>query len=90
MVAGWNPFFFKKKLRFHILHFPIQPDFSQNQPAAITLNTSLPGHWHRDRDCDRNRELDYTARYPPCGLGNSAPIHQICPRPDTRYHITTS
>ena len=32
MVAGWNPFFFSKH-RFHILHFPIQPDFSQNQPA---------------------------------------------------------
>jgi hypothetical protein len=23
--------------------FPIQPDFSQNQPAAITLNTGSPG-----------------------------------------------
>jgi hypothetical protein len=45
MIAGWNPFFFKHQ--FHILHFPIQPDFSQNQPAAITLNTGSPTTLHR-------------------------------------------
>jgi hypothetical protein len=39
MVASWNPFFFLKHW-FHILHFP--PDFPQNQPAAITLNTGSP------------------------------------------------
>jgi hypothetical protein len=55
MVAGWNPLFyffiflFFQKHRFHILHsstFPIQPDFSQDQPAAITLNTSSPRTLH--------------------------------------------
>ena len=42
MVAGWNPFFFKST-GFTSSTFPIQPDFSQNQPAAITLNTGSPG-----------------------------------------------
>jgi hypothetical protein len=48
MVVVWNPYFFN----FLILNvlstgftssiFPIQLDFSQNQPAAITLNTGSP------------------------------------------------
>ena len=46
MVAGWNPIFFKyikiKSTGFTSSTFPIQPDFSQNQPAAITLNTGSP------------------------------------------------
>ena len=41
MVANWNPFF-KKSTGFTSSTFPIQPDFSQNQPAAITLNTGSP------------------------------------------------
>ena len=36
MVANWNPFF-KKSTGFTSSTFPIQPDFSQNQPAVITL-----------------------------------------------------
>ena len=42
MVAGWNPWFFPKSTGFTSSTFPIQPDFSQNQPAAITLNTGSP------------------------------------------------
>jgi hypothetical protein len=46
MVAtGRNPFFVFvfKKHRFTSSTFPIQPDFPQNQPAAITLlNTGPP------------------------------------------------
>ena len=44
MVAGWNPCF---PNGFTSSTFPIQPDFSQNQPAAITLNTGSPRtlHW---------------------------------------------
>ena len=42
MVDGWNPFFFQNT-GFTSSTFPIQPDFSQNQPAAITLiNTGSP------------------------------------------------
>jgi len=41
MVAGWNPLFLKST-SFTSPTFPIQPDFPQNQPAAITLNTSFP------------------------------------------------
>jgi hypothetical protein len=41
MVAGWNQFVFKST-GFTSSTFPIQPDFSQNQPAAITLNTGSP------------------------------------------------
>ena len=41
MVAGWNPFLFKST-GFTSSTFPIQPDFSQNQPAAITLNIGSP------------------------------------------------
>ena len=41
MVPDWNPFFFKST-GFISSTFPIQPDFSQNQPAAITLNTGSP------------------------------------------------
>jgi hypothetical protein len=33
--------------------FPIQPGFSQNQPAAITLNTSFP----RTLDCSQGTHL---------------------------------
>jgi hypothetical protein len=36
MVACSNPFFLSTG--FTSSTFPIQPDFSQNQPAAITLN----------------------------------------------------
>jgi hypothetical protein len=32
-------FFFLKSTGFTSSTFPIQPDFPQNQPAAITLNT---------------------------------------------------
>jgi len=35
-------FFYTKKHRFTSSTFPIQPDFSQNLPAAITLNTGSP------------------------------------------------
>ena len=47
MVAGWNPFFYLILFNFKGTNitsstFPIQPDFSQNQPAAITLNTGSP------------------------------------------------
>ena len=42
MVAGWNPLFLKST-GFTSSTFPIQPDFSQNQPATITLvNTGVP------------------------------------------------
>ena len=34
---------FLKSTNFTSSTFPIQPDFSQNQPAAITLNTGSPG-----------------------------------------------
>jgi hypothetical protein len=34
--------FFVKSTGFTSSTFPIQPDFSQNQPAAITLNTGSP------------------------------------------------
>jgi hypothetical protein len=34
--------FFSKITGFTSSIFPIQPDFSQNQPAAITLNTGSP------------------------------------------------
>ena len=43
MVAGWNPFlFYLKSTGFTSSTFPIQLDFSQNQPAAITLNIGSP------------------------------------------------
>jgi len=42
MVAGWNPVFLNRSTSFTSSTFPIQPDFSQNQPAAITLNTGSP------------------------------------------------
>ena len=35
MAAGWNPVFFSKSTSFTSSIFPIQPDFSQNLPAAI-------------------------------------------------------
>jgi hypothetical protein len=42
--SKWLPveirFFFLKSTSFTSPTFPIQPNFSQNQPAAITLNTS--------------------------------------------------
>jgi hypothetical protein len=41
MVAGWHPVFFIST-GVTSSTFPIQPDFSQNQPAAITLNTGSP------------------------------------------------
>ena len=34
--------FFLKSTNFTSSTFPIQPDFSQNQPATITLNTGSP------------------------------------------------
>ena len=43
MVAGWNLiFFFFKSTGFTSSSLPIQPDFSQNQQAAFTLNTGSP------------------------------------------------
>jgi hypothetical protein len=36
---------FFKSTSFTSSTFPIQPDFSQNQPAAITLNTGSPRTW---------------------------------------------
>jgi hypothetical protein len=41
MVTGWNPgfLFIFKSTSVTSSTFPIQLDFSQNQPAAITLNT---------------------------------------------------
>ena len=39
-VARWNPCFLS--IGFTSSTFPIQPEFSQNQPAAITLNTGSP------------------------------------------------
>ena len=42
MVAGWNMLFiylFILNIGFTSSTFPIRPDFSQNQLAAITLNT---------------------------------------------------
>jgi hypothetical protein len=41
MIAGWNPIF-SKSTGFTSYAFPIQPDFPQNQPATITLNTDSP------------------------------------------------
>ena len=55
IIAGWNPFFFFQKHRFHFLHFPNSTDFSQNQPAANTLNTGSPrtlASDHRDYLCE--------------------------------------
>jgi hypothetical protein len=49
VVAGSNPgfffsflFFLFKNTGFTSSTFPIQPDFSQNQPVTITLNTGAP------------------------------------------------
>jgi hypothetical protein len=42
MIAGWNPFLFKKNTGFTSSTFPIQQNFLQNQPAAITLYTGSP------------------------------------------------
>jgi hypothetical protein len=42
LVASRNPIFFLKNIGFTSSTFPIQLDFSQNQPTAITLNTSSP------------------------------------------------
>ena len=45
MVAGWNLLFiylFILNIGFTSSTFPIRPDFSQNQLAAITLNTGSP------------------------------------------------
>ena len=42
MVAGRNPFCFFKSTGFTSFTFPMQPEFSQNQPATITLNTGFP------------------------------------------------
>jgi len=39
-------FFFKKSTGFTSSTFPIQPDLSQNQPAAITLNSNYPRTLH--------------------------------------------
>jgi len=41
MLTGWNPILFQST-GFTSSTFPIQPDFSQNQLAAITLNTGSP------------------------------------------------
>jgi hypothetical protein len=41
MVAGCHPFFFQST-GFTSSTIPIQLDFSQNQTAAITLNTGSP------------------------------------------------
>jgi hypothetical protein len=38
MIPGLNPFFFEST-GFTSSTFPIQPDFSESKPAAITLNT---------------------------------------------------
>ena len=54
MVAGWNLFFFIilfiylffKGTGFTSSTFSIQLDFSQNQPAAMTLNTGSPHTLH--------------------------------------------
>jgi hypothetical protein len=44
-VCWLNSVFFSfKSTDFTSSTFPIQPDFSQNQPAAITLNTGSPRH----------------------------------------------
>jgi hypothetical protein len=47
--------FLFKSTGFTSSTFPIQLDFSQNQPAAITLNTGSPrtlsGMWMRMREC---------------------------------------
>jgi hypothetical protein len=37
-----SDFFWVKSTGFTSSTFPIQPDFSQNQPVAITLNTGSP------------------------------------------------
>ena len=42
MVAGGIRFFSFKSTGFTSSTFPIQLEFSQNQPAAITLNTGSP------------------------------------------------
>ena len=42
MDADWNPVLFFKSTGFASSTFPIQPDFSQNQPAAITQITGSP------------------------------------------------
>jgi hypothetical protein len=42
--ACWLKSFFFKSTGFTSSTSPIQPGFSQNQPAAITLNTDFPGH----------------------------------------------
>ena len=43
MVVRSNPFFLLVKITgFTSFTFPIQLDFSQNQPAIVTLNTGSP------------------------------------------------
>ena len=42
MVVGWNPFCFFKSTSFTSSTFPIQQDFSQNQPVAIILDIDSP------------------------------------------------
>ena len=48
MAASWNLFFCFETTTFASSNFPIQPDFSQNQLYAITLNTGSPRTLPRD------------------------------------------
>ena len=43
-------FFIKINTGFTSSTFPIQPDFSQNQPASITLNTGSPWTLHMGQE----------------------------------------
>ena len=57
MVASWNPFilFYFKSTNFTSFTFSIQQEFSQNQPAAITLNTGSPRTLLRLNTCGHLR-----------------------------------
>jgi hypothetical protein len=61
MVAGWNPCFLKST-GFTSSTFPIQPDFSQNQPATITLYTGSTRTLHHALCTTQNSKLKPKSR----------------------------
>jgi hypothetical protein len=95
MVAGCNPFFYYKKHRFTSSTCPIQPDFSQNLPVAITLNTKSPRTLVRrtlsvSRRNSREESFGRTKRQtliPPMNYGGcqieagAALLRNFCPHP---------
>ena len=78
MIAGWHPFFFLKSTSFTSSTFPIQPDLSQNQPAAITLNTGSPRTLVCPSRCFEEREKEGEKQIQTCiVLYCTVPIHNL-------------